>query len=469
MSRFSFDGRGDILVAHALRRQECRLAVSLKRFPSAMCIRSWKSKFSLFLLAVTLPVSAADWAHWRGPNRNDVVAEPSGWQGGKWHLSDPVWTANVGAGSTSPLIVGDKLYTLGWQEGRDTVSALDANTGKALWAKSYDCPPHSRVAFGDLGLYAGPNSTPEYDPQTGFLYTLSTDGDLQCWDTSREGRNVWRLNLFDQYHVPRRPKVGRAARHDYSYTSSPLVYGDRLIVEAGAPAGNLIAFDKKTGKQVWLSESKSPAGETGGPVPMTVDGVPCLVVHNFDGLLVVRLDHGHEGQTVATFSWQTEYANNIATPAVQGNSVILTSGYNQSRMARFDISLKAGAKLVWEARAYSKICSPIIHDGHVYWVWRQMQCLDFKTGEVVWKGGQFGDVASLIMTSDDRLIVWANRAHEELLLVDSAVHSADRYVELATHRFKDSNDVYPHVVLANGHLFTKDRTGRITCFQIGGN
>src|SRR4029079_7512611 len=46
------------------------------------------------LLALCLPpawVFAADWPHWRGPNRNDRVAEDSGWSSHAWPLEKPLW------------------------------------------------------------------------------------------------------------------------------------------------------------------------------------------------------------------------------------------------------------------------------------------------------------------------------------------------------------------------------------------
>lgn len=59
---------------------------------------------------------------------------------------------------------------------------------------------------------------------------------------------------------------------------------------------------------------------------------------------------------------------------------------------------------MWEQDQASKVCSPVIHQGHVYWAWRSMTCLDFETGKVQWQGGQFGDAGSCIVTADDRLI-----------------------------------------------------------------
>ena len=195
-------------------------------------------------------------------------------------------------------------------------------------------------------------------PHVNWLYTLGSDGQVHAWDVSgTKPKNVWKMNLYDRYQAPRRPKVGRSGRRDYGYTSSPLVVRHMLIIEVGASSGNLIGFDKKTGNELWRSQATDPAGHNGGPVPITVEGIPCLAVHHFNGLLVARIDRGHEGETVAEYPWRTNFGNNITTVAVDGNSVLLTSGYNQARIARLDISLR-GATRVWEQREVSKVCSP---------------------------------------------------------------------------------------------------------------
>lgn len=419
------------------------------------------------LISIVASARAGDWSHWRGDTRNDQSSETSGWSAARWLPDKPDWVRDLGEGSSSPLVVGSRVYALGWNDNRDVLHCLDTTTGKEQWKVSWPAPRYGRHAVGDQGLYSGPTSTPEYDADLNWIYTLSCDGDLQAWDVSRApAKNQWRLNLYDAYNVPRRPKVGRSGLRDYGYTSSPLVIGNMLIVEVGASTGTLIGFDKRTGRELWKSEATDPAGHNGGPVPITVDGVPCVAVHHFNGLLVVRLDSGQEGETVAEYDWLTHFGNNIATPAVDKQSILLTSSYNQHRIARLDITLQ-GASKVWEQQEASKVCSPIIHKGSVYWAWRQMVCLDFETGELRWKGGQFGDPGSCIATADDRLIVWANRG--DLALVDTAVHSPDKYTELSRRDGVGRSDAWPHVVLANRRLYCKDRSGRLSCFLLDGS
>ncbi|MEZ6110389.1 MAG: hypothetical protein R3C99_05165 [Pirellulaceae bacterium] len=37
--------------------------------------------------------NADDWQHWRGPNRNGITSETSGWAHGTWLSAEPRWRA----------------------------------------------------------------------------------------------------------------------------------------------------------------------------------------------------------------------------------------------------------------------------------------------------------------------------------------------------------------------------------------
>jgi outer membrane protein assembly factor BamB len=410
------------------------------------------------------PLFAGDWPHWRGPTRHGLTDEPSGWADGRWLSDRPTWTAKVGQGASSPLVVGDRVYTLGRSDGHDVVRALSVRDGKELWSVRYRAPEYGRFHAGDEGLYSGPSSTPEYDPETRLLHTLGPDGDLHCWDTAADGKKVWGLNLYDAYKVKQRPRLTRAPQRDYGFTSSPLVHGSWLLVEVGSPRGTLIAFDKKTGKEAWTSELTDEAGHNAGPVPMTVEGVPCVALLTQRHLAVIRLDARKEGKTIATYPWVTDFANNIASPAVRNNFVLVTSAYNQNIICKLKVTL-AGIEKVWERKYPSKVCTPIIHDGHVYFAWQKVRCLDWETGEQKWEGGSFGDPGSCIVTADDRLVVYGHNG--KLALVETAKRSPKAYTELAVRDRIFANLAWPHVAIAGGRVYCRDRDGNLACFATG--
>lgn len=411
------------------------------------------------------PATAADWPQWRGPARSGISPESSGYPAG-WPPKR-LWAGNVGVGCTSPILVGGRLYVMGWQGprnvqsnpvGRDIVRCLDARTGKERWKQAYPARYQSRIRTGDTSAYGGPSSTPTFDPETGYLYTLSIDGHLCCWDTKRRGAPVWAMNFHEAYKIPQRPDVGRGKR-DYGHPGSPLLVGDQVAVEVGDDSGTVMAFDKKTGRRAWKSQATELGGHTGGPTPFVVDGVPCLATLALRKLIVMRIDNGRQGRTVAEFPWTTDFANNIATPAAWKNRLVISSDYNVSRMALLEVSLNGGIRQRWSVRDHSKVCTPVIYKGRIFTVDGTLKCLDLATGRRVWSGGQFGNGSVLVTAGDDRLIVFGKGT---FALLDAL---GGGYRELARVDKLLRGICYPHVTLAGGILAVKDRDGNLICFD----
>lgn len=419
---------------------------------------------NLVLLALAGASSADDWPHWRGSSRNDVIADGSGFNGGRWLDKAPLWDAHTGEGSTSPLIVNGRLYVMGWEKDGDVVRCLDAQTGKPLWTATYPCPRHARYAVGDETAYAGPTSTPEFDAETRCLYTLSCDGDLNCWDTAAGGKKVWGLNLYDRFHVARRPASGieKDDLRDYGYTTAPYIHHDWVIVEVGSDEGHLMAFDKRDGARRWVSLYREPAGHTGGLVPITIERAACLAVLALNDLVVTRLDEGHAGEVIATHPWKSAWANNVLTPTVQDDYLLITSFHTHHAICKLQINL-SGAERIWERPYASHVGSPVIDGNRVYMAGERLMCLDWTTGKLVWQGGAYGYGGACLVTGDHRLIVWSDRGLATL--VESAQRSPTEYRQLArlAHLFS-SPQAWPHPLIAGGRFYCKDRQGNLKCF-----
>ena len=122
----------------------------------------------------------------------------------------------------------------------------------------------------------------------------------------------------------------------------------------------------------------------------------------------------------------------------------------------------SGAKEVWRKKFPSKVCTPVIHDGCVYVAWQRVRCIDFATGELKWEGGAVGDPGSCVMTGDGRLIVYGLSG--KLALVEGAKRSPDAYKELAVKDKLFKSQAWPHVALAGGRVYCRDREGNMVVF-----
>jgi hypothetical protein len=237
--------------------------------------------------------------------------------------------------------------------------------------------------------------------------------------------------------------------------------GNAVITEVGGSGGTLVAFEKKTGKPIWPSVSKEPASHNAGPVPMKVQGIPCLASFGIRKLTLVRTDGRHRGKTLAQHPWPTAYACNIITPAVAENRVVLSSGHDVRRTALLQIS-PGKVRQMWSCRYWSEGCSPVIHEGCVYMVIGQVHCLRLSNGKLQWRGGSFGRDSSCLVTGDDKLLVFGSR---DLGLVDA---SPKRNKCRVLTRVKDviGGTCYPHLALADGIVAIKNKEGDVACFSV---
>src|SRR5437867_2503683 len=167
---------------------------------------------TLALLSLfALPLHAGDWPQWRGPHRDGVSTEKGLLQ--EWPKAGPplLWqVADLGAGYSTPAVVGDRLYLLG-NDGLENefVQALGVKDGKRVW----------QTRLGKVGNpkqqpnFPAARSTPTVERE--FLYALGSDGDLACLETGT-GKVRWQKNL-------RRDFGGKPGV--WAYSESPLSDG----------------------------------------------------------------------------------------------------------------------------------------------------------------------------------------------------------------------------------------------------
>jgi alcohol dehydrogenase (cytochrome c) len=156
----------------------------------------------------------------------------------KWILPNQVF----GAWQATPLVADGIMYVT--QRPND-VLAVDAKTGRVFWQFRHTVSPDARVCCGSN------NRGVAILGDTVYLATL--DARLIAID-ARTGRPLWNVEVGD-------PKLG------YSMTMAPLIVKDMVMIGSGGGEfgirGFVAAYDAKTGKERWRTQTIPGPGEKG--------------------------------------------------------------------------------------------------------------------------------------------------------------------------------------------------------------
>jgi outer membrane protein assembly factor BamB len=381
--------------------------------------------------------AAEDWPCWRGPQRNGISQE-KGWLD-QWPKDGPpvAWKGAVGVGFSSVAVSQGRLYTMGHKEGKDTVSCLDAVSGKPVWSHSYE------AALGDLNFEGGPAATPTV--HDGAVYTLSRWGDLFCFDAVK-GQVRWSRNLA---------KEDNARAPTWGFSGSPLVHDKLLLLNVGKTG---MALEKDTGKLVWTSADEEAGYST--PIPFQRGKEWFALVSSGAGFSAVNVA---TGKALWEYRWLTRYGVNSADPILTGDQVFISSGYNKGCAL-----LKMGdgePKEVWKNKSMrNQFNSSVLLDGFLYGIdgdtttTTAFRCVDLKTGEVRWSKDGIG--SGSVTAADGKLIVLSDEGE---LLVGPA--SSKGFTPTARAKVLDGK-CWTVPVLANGRIYCRNAAGDLVCLDV---
>ena len=399
-------------------------------------------RYAISILSLVLATTAFgdDWPQWRGVLRDGTSSETN-WST-QWPVGGPkqLWRADVGTGCSAVSVSGGRVFAMGNTNETDTVTCLDAATGKVLWTYSYPCPLEAKMFEG------GPGASPTVDKNR--VYTLSRPGQFNCLDVAT-GKVIWAKHLHNDFG-------GKLPM--WGYAGSPLISGPGVVCEVGATNASVAAFDKLTGQIRW-KEGNDALGY-GSLVDFCI-GRFCLAEFNAFGLIIRDAPTGKE---IARHVWTTKYNGNITTPIVEQKSghtptkIFISSGYEKGcALVEF-----TGAELkeVWSNTAMrNHMNSSVLDRGHLYGFDESMlTCLDFATGATKWKQDGLGKGALII--AGDKLIIQSETGD---LVVAAA--SPESYKELARAKVLTGR-CWVMPVLANGRLYARNNTGNLVCLDV---
>jgi outer membrane protein assembly factor BamB len=403
--------------------------------------------FATLLIVLTgwAALHAQSWTQWRGPNRDGrtTIAGPATLAS----APSTIWRVPVGIGHASPLVEGSRVYVFARRGEQETVAALDLETGKALWTQAYDVPYTMNPAATGHGK--GPKSTPVL--AAGRLYTLGISGVLSCLDAAK-GTVVWRKTFEREF--PSLPSFGTAM--------SPIVDNGLLIAHVGGENGGALrAFEAATGATRWSWTTEGPGYAS--PVVLVAGGVRQIVTQSQKQIVAVD---AATGATLWSLPFTTPYEQNIVTPVVYGDTVIL-SGLDKSTFALRPV--KKGAvwttERVWDNAAVPMyMSSPVLHGdllaGFTHRNRGQFFALDPKTGRTLWTSPPRQGENAAILGSGDRLFCVTNQG--ELLVLRAGTAAFDTLARLEVA----PSPTWAHPVLLGPRLLVKDEA-HLSLLRIG--
>ena len=398
----------------------------------------------LFLVAhltINTPnAMSGDWPQFLGPTRNGISAE-SGWTS-NWGEGPPIlWEVSVGTGFSPVCVVGKRLYTMGFDQGKESILCLEADTGKELWRFSYPAKPY---AFQHEG---GPCGSPVIDGN--FVYTLGKDGQLICL-SSMDGSLRWRKNIPEDFGV---------TVHELGFTGSPLVEGDHVIVDVGT----VMAFRKSDGGLVWRSQDYPMAFAS--VISFDFNSNRLGATMNHIGLLIFDLK---DGSQVALHPLATFDGVNVASPIISGASIFVSAGYDQGSEL-LELTNSRALKTHWKNRNMrNHFNNSLLWKNHLYGfdgnVNRQgegeLRCLEWQTGDVEWSEPSVSK-GSLIIAGGKIL---ALTGAGELVCAEAA---PEGFHELARTQVLGGKCWTPPA-LADGLVYCRNSEGSVVCVDLRG-
>jgi outer membrane protein assembly factor BamB len=357
-----------------------RNSTILQRRSSVGRIFVWLFSISFSALLV-MGSSATDWPNWRGPRANGSIE--TGNFPTQWDAANVRWKAPLpGKGTSTPIVVKDRIYVTSPADREDAVLAFDLN-GKLLWQTKLgpESPPKHK------NLASSCNASPVSDGNAIFVYFRS--GNFAALEL--DGKVRWQINLVERF-----------GRDDlfWDQGTSPVVTDKHVVMTRMHGGDSWIAgFDKVTGELKWRQPRnfKVPAENDNGyttPVIFQHQDKTALLVWGSDHLTAHDAADGKVLWSCGGFNPnRNAYWPPIATPAIVGDIVVVPVGRDDKRQGEIHAVRLGGSgdvtstHRVWQRDDFGIfVPTPAEYKGRVYLLRNrgEVVCLDPATGKTIW-------------------------------------------------------------------------------------
>jgi outer membrane protein assembly factor BamB len=326
------------------------------------------------------------WNRFRGRGGRGISEErtiPVSWSDSenlRWKLDLP------GPGSSSPILTEKYVFLTsytGYGDEKQTggkmdllkrhLHCIDRTDGKLRWTKSVNAvqpeDPYQGMGIPEHG-YA--TNTPTTDGE--YVYAFFGKSGLYAYDL--DGNEQWNVSVGTE-----------SGNRGWGTASSLLLYKDMVIVNASEESQSLMAFDRRTGKTVWSSPASTLELAYGTPTIVRVNET------RDDLVIAVPGEVWGLNPLTGKLVWYAEMTltGNLSPSVIQdGDMLYVFGGYRSSG----SLALRTGgvgdvtkSHIAWTSRNSSYVVTPVLHEGHLYWIDDQGMyfCAKASTGELVQK------------------------------------------------------------------------------------
>ena len=342
----------------------------------------------LIALLAALNTSAAqkisNWPQWRGPNGDGTTLAdkaPTTWsetKNLKWKLKLP------GYGASSPIVWNERIYLTcytGYGAGSRGGSpanmmrhliCVDAKTGKSVWKKDLK-PTKSEDYYSGMGVpeHGYATSTPATDGKA--IYVFLAKSGMVAFDL--KGKKLWQTSVGTN-----------SSRKRWGSSSSPIIHGDLVFINALQEGNKIFALNKADGKIAWQW------GPSAADSYQDTYGTPALVKAKDKTELVLAVpgEIWSFDTKKGDIAWYT-YTNvgagrgNVSPSTITGGDALYVFGGRPGSGVAVKLGGKGEVKessQLWTSRISPYVASPVYHEGHLYWMDRSgyAVCLNASTG-----------------------------------------------------------------------------------------
>ena len=403
-----------------------------------------------------------NWHHWRGPHATGAAVEanpPTTWS----ETENIRWKAAIpGTGHAAPIVWEDKIFIqtaikgeaskaeaeesdddnpfggfFNQRRGQEGIKdsykfdliAINRNDGSILWQKTlHEVNPHE--GKHQDGTYA--SNSPVTDGEHVYAYFGSRG--LYCVDMM--GNVKWEKDVGTMYKS-----------NTFGEGSSPVLYGDKIVVQQDHERGSFItALDKRTGDVLWKTD-RDERTTWSSPVIVEHDGKAQVIT---TGTKRVRSYDLETGEIVWDGDGLTP--NSIPSPVAANGYVYLMSGFRGNafrgvHLAEATGDITGSDAVVWEYNQDTPyVPSPLLYKGIIYFLKSNngiLTAFNVETGQVYYGPQRLQGVSGVyasIVGASDRVYI-AGRGGTV-----NVIQHGPEFKVLAENKLDDSFNASPAVV-----------------------